>query len=555
MEVVKAFTQNELHTEIVIKGTMENPLFRASDVGEILEISNIRQNIQHYDNSEKDDVCLTDSMGRIQKVTFLTEKGLYKVLFKSRKPIAEKFQNWVCDIIKEIRMSGTYVLQQQLEQATSQIQGIEEKHKHDLEKNKLLEREKILRRDYANNGPLVYIIRVQSYENGQYIIKIGESSKGIEGRYNEHKNKYPECVLLDCYPVIKSRNFEKFLHGHETIRKHIVRNMPNHEKENELFLIGKELTYAMVTRIIDTNIQKFNEFTPSDFKHMLEEVVSSRFASETPLVHNQNTVDVTELLQQVLQNQNAILERLTQIEQKISAPPTTMKTLTNFGQPLVTLGPRLQKINPENLTLIKTYESVAECLKESKNKLKRPSIDKAIHENTIYGGFRWAYRNRDDDPALLDEMAVTKPTRPQNLGYIAKLNADKTQIIHVYLDRKTAAIENGFQPGSLDTSVKVGAIARGHYYVLYDKCEPALVTDFESKYGEPVLYKDGVGIFDAEFKLIKEFVSKYDCIKQQKISDKTLKKALNENIIYNAHYYRQMGSKTSMGTHGDHRLP
>ena len=547
MEVVKAFNQNELHTEIVIKGTMENPLFRASDIGEVLEMGNIRTTIQHFDDTEKV-VHSMDTLGGIQSITFLTEKGLYKVLFKSRKPIAEKFQNWVCDIIKEIRLSGSYVLQQQLEQATTQIQHIEEKHKHDLEKNKLLEREKILRRDYANNGPLVYIIRVKSYENGRYVIKIGESSKGIEGRYNEHKNKYPECVLLDCYPVIKSRNFEKFLHGHETIRKHIVRDLPNHEKENELFLIGKELTYGIVTRIIDTNIQKFNEFTPSDFKHMLEEVV-----------HNQsntlNTVDVTELLQQVLRNQNAILERLTQIEQKISAPPATMKTLTNFGQPLVTLGPRLQKINPENLTLIKTYESVAECLKESKNKLKRPSIDKAIHENTIYGGFRWAYRNRDDDPALLDEMAVTKPTSPQNLGYIAKLSAYKSQIIHVYLDRKTAAIENGFQPGSLDTSVKVGTIARGHYYVLYDKCEPTLVTDFENKYGEPVLYKDGVGVFDAEFKLIQEFVSKYDCIKQQKISDKTLKKALNENVLYQGHYYRLMGSKTSTGNHGDHRLP
>ena len=452
------------------------------------------------------------------------------------------------DMLHEIVHEESDELKQQLEQATTQIQHIEEKHKHDLEKNKLLEREKILRRDYANNGPLVYIIRVQSYENGRYIIKIGESSKGIEGRYNEHKNKYPECVLLDCYPVIKSRNFEKFLHGHETIRKHIVRDLPNHEKENELFLIGKELTYGIVTRIIDANIQKFNEFTPSDFKHMLEEVV-----------YNQpNTLNITnnstELLQQVLQNQNIILQRLNQIEQKINTTPA-IKTSTNFGHPLVTLGPRLQKINPENLSLIKTYESVAECLKESNHKLKRPSLEKAIQENTIYGGFRWAYRNRDDDPALLDEIAVTKPTRPQNLGYIAKLSADKSQIIHVYLDRKTAAIENGFQPGSLDTSVKVGTIARGHYYVLYDKCEPALVTDFENQFGEPVLYKDGVGIFDAEFKLIQEFVSKYDCIKQQKISDKTLKKALNENIIYNAHYYRQMGSKTSTGNHGDHRLP
>ena len=449
-----------------------------------------------------------------------------------------KLENMLHEMVQE----ESDELKQQLEQATTQIQHIEEKHKHDLEKNKLLEREKILRRDYATNGPLIYIIRVKSFENGRYVIKIGESSKGIEGRYNEHKNKYPECVLLDCYPVIKSRNFEKFLHGHETIRKHIVRDLPNHEKENELFMIGKELSYGIVTRIIDTNIQKFNEFSPSDFKHMLEEVVQNQ-----PNTSNIIT-NTTELLQQVLQNQNTILQRLSQMEQKINAPPPDIKTSTNFGQPLVTLGPRLQKINPENLALVHTYESVAECLKESKHKLKRPSIEKAVQENTIYGGFRWAYRNRNDDPTILDEITPTKLTRPQNLGYIAKLNADKTQIIHVYLDRKTAATENGFQPGSLDTSVKAGAIARGHYYVMYDKCEPVLVTNFENQYGEPVLYKDGVGIFKENNELVQEFVCKYDCIKQQKISDKTLKKALNENIPYQGHYYRMLGPKISTGS-------
>jgi prophage antirepressor-like protein len=41
------------------------------------------------------------TLGGSQSVTFLTEKGLYKVLFKSRKPIADKLQDWVCDVIKD----------------------------------------------------------------------------------------------------------------------------------------------------------------------------------------------------------------------------------------------------------------------------------------------------------------------------------------------------------------------------------------------------------------------------------------------------------------------
>ena len=69
MEIVKAFNENELHTDIVIKGTCDNPLFRASDIGVILEISNIRSAIQMFDSSEKG-VVTTDTLGGTQYVTF-----------------------------------------------------------------------------------------------------------------------------------------------------------------------------------------------------------------------------------------------------------------------------------------------------------------------------------------------------------------------------------------------------------------------------------------------------------------------------------------------------
>jgi len=76
-----------IYTEIVIKGTYQEPLFRANDIAEILEMGNIRSTIQNFDKSEKV-VHTMDTLGGSQQVTFLTEKGLYKILFKSRKPIA-----------------------------------------------------------------------------------------------------------------------------------------------------------------------------------------------------------------------------------------------------------------------------------------------------------------------------------------------------------------------------------------------------------------------------------------------------------------------------------
>ena len=140
MEVVKAFNSNNLHTEIVIKGTVNEPLFRASDVGTVLDMSAIRSVIRDFDETEKV-VHTTHTLGGSQQVTFLTEKGLYKVLFKSRKPIAEKFQNWLCEVIKEIRLNGVYDLQKQLLQVEDQKA---KEYELKLEKQKVLEREKIL---------------------------------------------------------------------------------------------------------------------------------------------------------------------------------------------------------------------------------------------------------------------------------------------------------------------------------------------------------------------------------------------------------------------------
>jgi prophage antirepressor-like protein len=114
MEIVKAFNENGMSHTITIKGTSTNPLFRASDIGSILEISNVRQSIKDFDNTEKVAVSITDSIGREQNVSFLTELGLYQLLFISRKPVAKIFKKWVCEVIKEIRLNGVYDLQKQL---------------------------------------------------------------------------------------------------------------------------------------------------------------------------------------------------------------------------------------------------------------------------------------------------------------------------------------------------------------------------------------------------------------------------------------------------------
>ena len=93
------------HFNIEIYGTHNKPLFKAKEIGDLLGFKNVREIIKNYNIKQRCDVSLTDAIGREQNTTFLTEQGLYKILMRSRKPIAEEFQDWVCDIIEQIRQN------------------------------------------------------------------------------------------------------------------------------------------------------------------------------------------------------------------------------------------------------------------------------------------------------------------------------------------------------------------------------------------------------------------------------------------------------------------
>jgi len=486
--------------------------------------------------------------GHNKETIMLTVKTFKLFCIKAETKKAKEIHEYFIkleEILQQIIQEESNELKLQLENAKNEIIHLEDKKTQEynikLEKQKILEREKILLKEYATAGAIFYVIKVKTIENGQYIVKVGESRKGVLDRYKEHKTKYEECLLLDCFTVNKSKDFETFIKEHDLIRGSKVNDLPSHETEMELFLIGKNLSYQSLLNIINNNIKYFNN---NDTNKLELEIEQLKLMLEMKNSNNDNLL-IQELVNTVKQLSGKI-DNLENSNKDISSKLNSLqtKTTTNFQEPLATVGPRLQQINSETMTINKVYESVAECIKEYNFKVKRPSIVKAIEDNTVYNGFRWAFVDRNTDPNIIANILPTKQTKTQNLGYIAKLNKEKTEILNVYLDRKNAATSNDYaSSSSLDTPVKNVSLTNGHYYILYDKCDDELKTSFVQKYGEPLLYKDGVGQYNAENNLVAEFVCKHDCIKQLKMSDKTLTKALDKNILYNNCYFKSVGSK------------
>lgn len=119
------YNQEVLGKDFHIYGTVDEPLFLAKDVANWIEHSNARMMLKIVDVDEK--LCVNNpyALKGQQEQWFLTENGLYEVLFQSRKPIAKQFKKQVKAILKEIRIKGGYINEgatpQQLEELQQKI--------------------------------------------------------------------------------------------------------------------------------------------------------------------------------------------------------------------------------------------------------------------------------------------------------------------------------------------------------------------------------------------------------------------------------------------------
>ncbi|HBG1513879.1 TPA: toxin Bro [Clostridioides difficile] len=91
-------------------------LFNPKHVAECLDISDVNSSIRKFNDNQV--VKLTNSkMHNMQfrklhntGENFLTESGVYKLIFKSKKEEAERFQDWISDeVLPAIRQTGAYI--------------------------------------------------------------------------------------------------------------------------------------------------------------------------------------------------------------------------------------------------------------------------------------------------------------------------------------------------------------------------------------------------------------------------------------------------------------
>jgi prophage antirepressor-like protein len=90
-----------------IRFAEEKPV--ANDVAKALGFKDPANAVSRLVKDKNKGVCKIQTPGGIQSVTVLEEAGIYQLIFSSRLPSAEKFQDWVFEeVLPAIRKTGTY---------------------------------------------------------------------------------------------------------------------------------------------------------------------------------------------------------------------------------------------------------------------------------------------------------------------------------------------------------------------------------------------------------------------------------------------------------------
>ncbi len=109
---MEVFTHQYLGATVSVAQKNNQIWFVAKDIFEMLGLSWRGADSLWQRQIPSEWTVLQDSqtLGGLQKTWFVNERAVYKLAFRSNKPEAETFTNWVAEVVEMIRKTGKYEL-------------------------------------------------------------------------------------------------------------------------------------------------------------------------------------------------------------------------------------------------------------------------------------------------------------------------------------------------------------------------------------------------------------------------------------------------------------
>lgn len=109
MQYAMAVFESKEHNKFRVIDRNGEPWFVLAEVCREVEITNVSDAANRLDDDEKDNIGITDTIGRRRNIRIINESGLYSLILTSRKPAAKRFKKWItAEILPSIRKTGGY---------------------------------------------------------------------------------------------------------------------------------------------------------------------------------------------------------------------------------------------------------------------------------------------------------------------------------------------------------------------------------------------------------------------------------------------------------------
>lgn len=166
MEQSRAVTVfNFQGNDLRVKMVDGEPWFVVSDACKFLEIANIGNAISRLDRDGVRQADVIDSLGRMQSTAIANEPNLYRLIFRSDKPEAKAFQDWVYnEVLPSIRKTGGYGFSQDMSWLTDFNQEIDQTIGHIALCQRMLESMKKQQRQLAGQEPSKPASKVRAHD-------------------------------------------------------------------------------------------------------------------------------------------------------------------------------------------------------------------------------------------------------------------------------------------------------------------------------------------------------------------------------------------------------
>ena len=456
-------------------------------------------------------------------------------------------------------------------------------------KETLIKRHEVLIESNKNKW-LVYFCKIKLYDDGSFILKIGETID-IKNRIDALRCNFGmDIILLDVFICENSIKFEKSLHNSNELLKFKYNELEHKNKKfsTEAYHIPNQKEYEKIVKFAYDEINKYNniEITKlriEEKKINLEQTKFNIISSLIPTCKNQdeimnllNTISEQVKINNLKNTDDNQYEKdkaddynnvddnydddNNQCEkdnednednednqdEKDNQDENNEDEIINNKKPNST-SPIVQIYHKNDLKkVVNVYDSIMEATRDFNYNDKTASftaIKKAYQHKTIYLDYRWHFilDRKETDLFKPREIGNTVITKDQNKGKIAMLNINKTKIIKVFNLCKDAAKEILQHPSAMCVAVKFSTPLNNYYWMRWENIEDSIKNDFLESNILPEKYKNIRGIKIQQLdpitnETIKIFLSYTDVQKELKISIRKVKELIENNETYKGKY-------------------